>query len=189
MASSGFPNQYSICISLHHSCYMPWRSLPPQRDLCNYTCRRVQVMRLLVIQLSPASYHLSLLELDRHTPFTPGRKIAWISYVICHEDRYDSCFWSSAPCSSSCQACRATSVDVDNTNFALIRLLLLHCKVMKERNWRNSWWLRNISFVQKSNVWFSTPKKMCSYTNPWIMRIYAPAALCPQEDSWYSFLL
>jgi hypothetical protein len=43
---------------LTHSCYMLCPSYPPLLDQCNYTLRRVQVMRLLIMQFSPTSCHL-----------------------------------------------------------------------------------------------------------------------------------
>jgi hypothetical protein len=44
-------HQYPICIPLlPHSCYMPYSSYPPWLDHSNYTWRRVQVMKLLVMQ-------------------------------------------------------------------------------------------------------------------------------------------
>jgi hypothetical protein len=54
-------HQYPIFISLFpHSCYMPCPSHPPWLDHSNYIWRRVQVMKLLIMQFSPTSCHLSL---------------------------------------------------------------------------------------------------------------------------------
>jgi hypothetical protein len=49
-------HQYPICISLlPHSCYRPHLSHPSWLDHSNYTWRRVQVKKLLIIQFSPTS--------------------------------------------------------------------------------------------------------------------------------------
>jgi hypothetical protein len=51
-------HQYPICIPLRpHSCYMPCPSHLPSLDHSNYTWRRVQVMKLLIMQFSPTSCH------------------------------------------------------------------------------------------------------------------------------------
>jgi hypothetical protein len=51
-------HQYPICIPLRpHSCYVPCPSHPPCLDHSNYTWRRVQVMKLLIMQFSPTSCH------------------------------------------------------------------------------------------------------------------------------------
>jgi hypothetical protein len=51
-------HQYPTCIPpLPLSCYMPCPSHPPWLDHCNYSWRRVQVMTLLIMQLSPTSSH------------------------------------------------------------------------------------------------------------------------------------
>jgi hypothetical protein len=42
---------------LVHSCYMPWPSHLPWRDLWNYNMRRSQVMKSLIMQLHPPSSH------------------------------------------------------------------------------------------------------------------------------------
>jgi hypothetical protein len=47
---SGFPT--NILCSPPHSCYMPCPSHPPWLDNSNYTWRRVQVMKLLIMQFS-----------------------------------------------------------------------------------------------------------------------------------------
>jgi hypothetical protein len=41
-----------------HSSYMPLPSHPPRLDYSNYTWRRVQITKLLVMQFSPFSRHL-----------------------------------------------------------------------------------------------------------------------------------
>jgi hypothetical protein len=55
----GFPtnNLHAIPL-LSHSCYMTRPSHPPRRDYSNYTWRRVQITKLLVMQFSPFSRHL-----------------------------------------------------------------------------------------------------------------------------------
>jgi hypothetical protein len=51
-------HQYPISIPLlPHSCYMSRPSHPSWLDHSNYTWRRVQVMKLLIMQFSPISCH------------------------------------------------------------------------------------------------------------------------------------
>jgi hypothetical protein len=75
-------HQYPICIPLlPHSCYMPWPPLPPWFDQSNYTWRRVQVMKLLIMQFSPTSCHLiSLrsLETKFHTHPEPRENYSFV---------------------------------------------------------------------------------------------------------------
>jgi hypothetical protein len=52
---------YPICFQLsHHFCYMPCSSHPHWLDHSNYTWRRVQVMKLIIMQFSPTSFTLSV---------------------------------------------------------------------------------------------------------------------------------
>jgi hypothetical protein len=52
--SSWLSHQYPICIPLlPHSCYMLCPSHPPWLDHSDYTWRRAQVMKLLIMQFSP----------------------------------------------------------------------------------------------------------------------------------------
>jgi hypothetical protein len=52
-----------ICIPLRpNSFYMPCPSHPPSLDHSNYALRRVQVMKLLIMQFSPTSCHLISLQ-------------------------------------------------------------------------------------------------------------------------------
>jgi hypothetical protein len=44
--------------SYPHSFYMPRPSHPPRLDYSNYTWRRVQITKLLIMQFSPFSRHL-----------------------------------------------------------------------------------------------------------------------------------
>jgi hypothetical protein len=47
---SGLCHQYPISIPiLLHLCYMTYPPHPPWLDHSNYTCRRVQVMKLLIM--------------------------------------------------------------------------------------------------------------------------------------------
>jgi hypothetical protein len=43
-------HQYPVCILLPHSCYIPCSSHPPWLGHSNYTWRRVQVMKLLIMR-------------------------------------------------------------------------------------------------------------------------------------------
>jgi hypothetical protein len=59
--------------SFPHSCHIPCPSNPPSLDLSNYVWRGVKVMKLLIIQFSPTSYHFSLLQ-SRYSPQHPVLK-------------------------------------------------------------------------------------------------------------------
>jgi hypothetical protein len=51
-------HQYFVCIPLtSHSCYMTCPSLSPLLDHSNYTWRRVQVTKLLIMHFSPICHH------------------------------------------------------------------------------------------------------------------------------------
>jgi hypothetical protein len=41
-----------ICIAHFRACYLPWPPHPPWLDYSNYTWRRVQAMKLLIMQFS-----------------------------------------------------------------------------------------------------------------------------------------
>jgi hypothetical protein len=58
---SGFPTNIYMHSSSPHSCYMPSTSHPPWLGNSNYTWRRVQVMKLLIMQFSPTSWNEPLL--------------------------------------------------------------------------------------------------------------------------------
>jgi hypothetical protein len=60
LSPSGFPAKvlYSL---ISHAWYVPCTSYPPWLDRFNYTWRRVQVMKLLILHFSPASYYIILL--------------------------------------------------------------------------------------------------------------------------------
>jgi hypothetical protein len=51
-----FPSKSYVHLFSPHSCYIPYPSLP-WLDYSNYTWRRVQVMKLLIIQCCPTSCH------------------------------------------------------------------------------------------------------------------------------------
>jgi hypothetical protein len=52
-----FPPKSSMHFFSPHSCYMPCPSHPPSLDHSNYIWRRIQVMKLLVMQFSSKCYH------------------------------------------------------------------------------------------------------------------------------------
>jgi hypothetical protein len=54
-----------------HSCYMPRLSYP-QLHHSNYTWRRVQITKLLVMQFSPPFHHLAPLR-SKYSPQHPGQ--------------------------------------------------------------------------------------------------------------------
>jgi hypothetical protein len=59
-----FSHQYPTCMRLlPHSCYIPCPSHSPWFHHSNYTWRRVQVMKLLIMQFSPTSCHFIPLRL------------------------------------------------------------------------------------------------------------------------------
>jgi hypothetical protein len=49
--------QSGLPAKILHACYMPFPSHPPSYDHPNYILRRVRVMKLLIMQFSPASCH------------------------------------------------------------------------------------------------------------------------------------
>jgi hypothetical protein len=62
-------HQYPICTSpFPHSCYIHCPSHPPWLDHSNYTWRRVQVMKLLIMQCSPTSCHFISFRY-KHSPY------------------------------------------------------------------------------------------------------------------------
>jgi hypothetical protein len=70
------PISYMDSSSLH-SCYIPCPSHPLWRDHSNCTWRRLQVMKLLIMQFSPTSRHFSCNEMStRNLPgVNDGRRI------------------------------------------------------------------------------------------------------------------
>jgi hypothetical protein len=58
LSPSDFPTNILMHSFLPNSCYMSCPSHPPRLAHSNYTWRRVQVMKLLIIQLSQPSRHL-----------------------------------------------------------------------------------------------------------------------------------
>jgi hypothetical protein len=80
-------HQYSTSIPLlPYSCYMPRQSNPSWLDHSNYTWRRVQVMKLLVMQVSPVSCQLlSKLQQRVSQPFQSqslSKNILKIKFVL-----------------------------------------------------------------------------------------------------------
>jgi hypothetical protein len=65
-----FPSKSYMDSSSTHTCYMPCPSHPPSRDHSNYTWRRVQVMKLLIMQFFPTSYHF----ISKYSPQHPVLK-------------------------------------------------------------------------------------------------------------------
>jgi hypothetical protein len=68
-----FPPISYVHSSSPHSCYMLFQSHPPWLDHSNYTWRRVQVMKLLVMQFSPTSRHFVSLR-SKYSPQHPVLK-------------------------------------------------------------------------------------------------------------------
>jgi hypothetical protein len=60
----------SIQSSSPHSCYMPCPYHPPWLDNSNYILRRIQVMKLLIMQFSPTSRHFVSLR-SKYSPQHP----------------------------------------------------------------------------------------------------------------------
>jgi hypothetical protein len=66
-----FPPISSMYIHLRfHSCYIPCQSHPPWLDHSNYTWRRVQFMKHLIMQFSPTSRHFISLR-SKYSPQHP----------------------------------------------------------------------------------------------------------------------
>jgi hypothetical protein len=63
---SDFPTNNLHAFFSPHSFYMPRPCQPPRLDYSNYTWRRVQITKLLVMQFSPFTRHL--IPLDPNTP-------------------------------------------------------------------------------------------------------------------------
>jgi hypothetical protein len=79
-------HKYTICIPiLPHSCYMPCPSHPPWLDHSNYTWRRVQPMKLLIMQFSPLSCHFI-------TEWATKTNYLVYSYCICMFHIYKKTF-------------------------------------------------------------------------------------------------
>jgi hypothetical protein len=66
-----FP-QYPLCFPFPHSCYMPFPSHSPWLHHSNYTWRRVQVTKLLIMQLSQTSCHFIPLRSEYVFPSAPS---------------------------------------------------------------------------------------------------------------------
>jgi hypothetical protein len=67
-------HQYPICIPpVPHSCYMPCPSHPPWLDHSNYTCRRVQVMKIEIYN----SLNLCFMLWDIHNIFPKLQYNLW----------------------------------------------------------------------------------------------------------------
>jgi hypothetical protein len=78
---SGFPtNILYIYSASPHSCYMPCSSHPPWLDHSNCTWRRVQVMKLLIMQFSPILHHFISLRC-KYSPQHPALKHPQSMYV------------------------------------------------------------------------------------------------------------
>jgi hypothetical protein len=101
-------HQYPICIPLRpHSCYMPCPSHPPWLYHSNYTWRKVQVMKFLITQFSPTSYHFISLwsKYSRYPVLKPeGHKCSnWSPPAPMHcwqrhsRDRYDISLEDTTP--------------------------------------------------------------------------------------------
>jgi hypothetical protein len=68
-----FPPISCMHYSSTHSCYMPNESHPPWLDNSNYTLRRVQIMKPLIMQFSPNSCHFISLR-SKYSPQHPVLK-------------------------------------------------------------------------------------------------------------------
>jgi hypothetical protein len=54
-----------------HACYIPCTFHHPWRDHPNYFWRRVQVMKLLTVQFTPASYHF----IPHRSKYSPQHRV------------------------------------------------------------------------------------------------------------------
>jgi hypothetical protein len=74
------------------SCYMPSPSHPPWLDHSNYTWRRVQVMKLLIMQFSPTSCHFISLR-SKYSPQHPVLKRPQsVCLLWCLTKQYNYCW-------------------------------------------------------------------------------------------------
>jgi hypothetical protein len=55
----------------HHVCYMPCPFNPPLLDHCNYIWLRVEVMKILIMQISPSGYYF----IPLHSKYSPQHTI------------------------------------------------------------------------------------------------------------------
>jgi hypothetical protein len=62
---------------------MPYPSHPPWLDHSNYTWRTVQVMKLLIMQLSPSFCH-SISPWSKHSPQRPDLKHPQSMFLLSH---------------------------------------------------------------------------------------------------------
>jgi hypothetical protein len=87
---SGFPinNLYAL---FPHSLYMPRQSHPSRIDLSNYTWRRVQIAKLLVMQLSLSSHHFISFRCNYSTQYPLLKH---------HHSTKNGVFWVVTPCGS-----------------------------------------------------------------------------------------
>jgi hypothetical protein len=77
-----------VCIYvISNSCYMPLPSCSPLRELSNYTWRRIEAVKLLVLQFPPTSYHLI-------PQFTYRSGALHTTHVQSYERRVQSSLWS-----------------------------------------------------------------------------------------------
>jgi hypothetical protein len=85
---SGFPTNILYAFLFPHSCYMPFPSHPPWFDNSNYTWRRVQAMKLLLMQFSPTSCHFISL-LSKYSPQHPVLKHPQSMFLpLCHRQSF-----------------------------------------------------------------------------------------------------
>jgi hypothetical protein len=71
LVPSGFPTNILYTFLFPHACYMPCPSHRNWLDHNNYTYRRVQVMKLLIMQFSPTSRHFMSLGSE----YSPQRSV------------------------------------------------------------------------------------------------------------------
>jgi hypothetical protein len=76
---------YLCILILSHSSYMPCPPHPPWLDHSNYTWRRVQVMKLLIMQFSPTSSHF----ISLWSKYLLNTLLLWVywhqcSVYVCH---------------------------------------------------------------------------------------------------------
>jgi hypothetical protein len=83
------PTTYTRTFVLH-SCYMPRPSHSPRLFCSNYTWRRVQIMKLFVMQFSPFSCHLMSLQ-SKYSPWRHFKRPSVYVPPLMPETKFHTC--------------------------------------------------------------------------------------------------
>jgi hypothetical protein len=90
-----------------HVCYIPWPVHPPCLDHSHNTWRRVEVMKLILMQFPPTSYHIIPLR-STYSPQHPqyyAKKLKYKPFHIRYEERKSGDMeWARNPKAFPCNA-------------------------------------------------------------------------------------